>query len=603
MARLTIDTGTAGNTATGDSLRGAFTKVNANFEEIFSLIGDGSTGLITTAITNGDLKLQANGTGTIEIDKLRITDDDITSLVTNGNIAITGNGTGGVTIEGVTFNGTSLSSADSTQIQINEQVDLGGNKIVNLADPTADQHAATKSYVDTQLSSSSHNITFVGDDSTGTAVTQGETFKFAGTQNITTAVSGDTLTITGPDLTNYLNSTQISVSGNKISTTESNANIELDPNGTGDVIVNSGDILPATDNTQYLGSASKRWHTVYVGPGSINLGGAVISNTGGVVALPGINTVGYRPSEINGGAPGVPPSYPLEESGSPLTFTDVPVIIDQVTYMLATGQAVLGLGESYTRATYTATMSNPGVDGTVDDITITDPGSIYPAGLNFELVNGDNMWALPAGTDLTDLSAINSAIQAAVRPYGVIAPGITSEARSVTNTTTLTDFSTITGTPTTLSGYGITDAISSGSTAVTIVGDDSTGTNVSIGETFKIAGGTNITTAVSGDTLTITGSGSDAEPDFIINTSNFNATAGVRYAVDTSGNVVTATLPAAPSTGAAVFFADAGGAYATYNLTIARNGNTIMGLAEDLTLNTNNASFGLVYNGTTWRVY
>jgi hypothetical protein len=442
MARLTIDTGTAGNTATGDSLRGAFTKVNANFEELYAELG--SSGIlsdlsfagntISTDGTNQNLILDPNGTGkviiegTVDLGGLSIASQTITGLTTNSNITLSPAGTG--------------------------SVDVDTSRIINVTDPTSAQDAATKNYVDTQLLSSSHNITFVGDDSTGTAVTQGETFKFAGTQNITTAVSGDTLTITGPDLTNYLNSTQISVSGNKISTTESNANIELDPNGTGDVIVNSGDILPATDNTQYLGSASNRWHTVYVGPGSINLGGAVISNTGGVVALPGVNTVGYRPSEINGGAPGVPPSYPLEESGSPLTFTDVPVIIDQVTYGLAIGQAVLGLGESYTRATYTATMSNPGVDGTVDDITITDPGSIYPAGLNFELVNGDNMWALPAGTDLTDLSAINSAIQAAVRPYGVIAPGITSEARSVTNTSTLTDFSTITGTPTTLSGYG-----------------------------------------------------------------------------------------------------------------------------------------------------
>jgi hypothetical protein len=46
-------------------------------------------------------------------------------------------------------------------------------------------------------------ITFVGDDSTGTLVAQNETFKIAGTQNITTAVAGDTLTITGPDLTAY----------------------------------------------------------------------------------------------------------------------------------------------------------------------------------------------------------------------------------------------------------------------------------------------------------------------------------------------------------------------------------------------------------------
>jgi hypothetical protein len=205
MAKLTIDTGTLGNPATGDTLRTAMTKVNANFDELYIglMRSDSTGGLLTTDVTNGDVRIQPNGVGIIEIDKLKITDDDITSLVTNGNIAITGNGTGGVTIEGITFNGTSLSSADSTQIQINEQVDLGGNKIVNLADPTADQHAATKAYVDTQLSSSDHSFTFVGDDSSGTAVTQGETFKFAGTQNITTAVSGDTLTITGPDLSSY----------------------------------------------------------------------------------------------------------------------------------------------------------------------------------------------------------------------------------------------------------------------------------------------------------------------------------------------------------------------------------------------------------------
>ena len=39
--------------------------------------------------------------------------------------------------------------------------------------------------------------TFVGDDSTGTAVNPGETFKIAGATGITTAVSGDTITITG----------------------------------------------------------------------------------------------------------------------------------------------------------------------------------------------------------------------------------------------------------------------------------------------------------------------------------------------------------------------------------------------------------------------
>ena len=41
------------------------------------------------------------------------------------------------------------------------------------------------------------------------------------------------------------------------------------------------------------------------------------------------------------------------------------------------------------------------------------------------------------------------------------------------------------------------------SNGITLVGDDSTGTGVNIGETFKITGGRNIVSTVSDDTLTI----------------------------------------------------------------------------------------------------
>jgi len=83
--------------------------------------------------------------------------------------------------------------------------------------------------------------TFVGDDSTGTAVNPGETFKIAGTQNITTAVSGDTLTITGPDLTSYITDDgngDLTITGSTISS-PSNADITLDPAGTGDINLNA----------------------------------------------------------------------------------------------------------------------------------------------------------------------------------------------------------------------------------------------------------------------------------------------------------------------------------------------------------------------------
>ena len=51
-----------------------------------------------------------------------------------------------------------------------------------------------------------------------------------------------------------------------------------------------------------------------------------------------------------------------------------------------------------------------------------------------------------------------------------------------------------------------------GESNITIVGDDSTGTAINLGQDFQIAGGTGISTSVSGDVLTIT-----ADEDQIVN--------------------------------------------------------------------------------------
>ena len=104
MARINIDIGTLGNPATGDTLRTAMSKINTNFTEVYSLVRDGSSGLIATDVTNGDLKLQANGTGSIEIDTLSIQNSTITSITTNSDITLTPNGTGNVVLGNFTFN-------------------------------------------------------------------------------------------------------------------------------------------------------------------------------------------------------------------------------------------------------------------------------------------------------------------------------------------------------------------------------------------------------------------------------------------------------------------------------------------------------------------
>ena len=64
MTRLIIDTGTEGNPATGDTLRTAMNKINDNFLEVYNDLADsGLGGMLTNTTTNGDVKIQPNGTG------------------------------------------------------------------------------------------------------------------------------------------------------------------------------------------------------------------------------------------------------------------------------------------------------------------------------------------------------------------------------------------------------------------------------------------------------------------------------------------------------------------------------------------------------------
>lgn len=86
--------------------------------------------------------------------------------------------------------------------------------------------------------------------------------------------------------------------------------------------------------------------------------------------------------------------------------------------------------------------------------------------------------------------------------------------------------------------------------------------------------------------------------------SAYTAVDGDRIAANTSGGAFTITLPASPVAGNVVNFADAADSWDTNNLTIARNGQTIEGLAENLVCDVvGDMTITLLYNGSTWRVY
>ena len=101
--------------------------------------------------------------------------------------------------------------------------------------------------------SATGGITFVGDDSSGTLVNIDETFKVAGGTNITTAVSGDVLTITGatPAVTALNNATANEIVTVGSTTTELDAESGLTFNGSTLAVTGA---ITATTNVTATGS-------------------------------------------------------------------------------------------------------------------------------------------------------------------------------------------------------------------------------------------------------------------------------------------------------------------------------------------------------------
>jgi hypothetical protein len=82
-------------------------------------------------------------------------------------------------------------------------------------------------------------------------------------------------------------------------------------------------------------------------------------------------------------------------------------------------------------------------------------------------------------------------------------------------------------------------------------------------------------------------------------TSSLTVVAKSGYFINTSSAAITATLPASPALGDFISFIDYAGTFDTNNLTIARNGKNIQGVAEDLTVSVERAGLTLVYVDTT----
>lgn len=98
----------------------------------------------------------------------------------------------------------------------------------------------------------------------------------------------------------------LTFSGNTIISDNSNGDINLAPNGTGNTVIGNGNFLPASDSTiQSIGSSSDKWINIYAVQAHfdrINITGGTqttVGSAGGASALPATPT-GYIKIEIAG---------------------------------------------------------------------------------------------------------------------------------------------------------------------------------------------------------------------------------------------------------------------------------------------------------------
>ena len=224
MAKSTINIGSAANDGTGDSLREGANKVNSNFNEIYTAIGDGTTvdgtvkfaddtSTVTTISANGETLRVLGGTAittvlsgndlTINADTASLLSASGTATITNKTIDLTDNTITGTLAE---FN---TAVSDATLVDLDDAQTLT-NKTIS-ADNNTISGIAASSFV---LSNASGNI---DGSASQKAIPTGDVIGSSDTQTLTNkTISGVDNTITNLSASSITGAFDNTSSGSKI---------------------------------------------------------------------------------------------------------------------------------------------------------------------------------------------------------------------------------------------------------------------------------------------------------------------------------------------------------------------------------------------------
>ena len=245
MAQQTLNVGTNANDGTGDTLRVAMQKVNDMFTELYlSPLSGGdlefSGNEIRAVRSNDDIVFKPAGTGAISMPAIRINGNNIEGTRSNEDIRLLPAGTGSVVFGSLSISGTSLSSDDSTAININDNLTVDGTATIS---GTATITGATtlQSTLDVTGATTLSTLDVTGNTTlAGTTTIDNLTFN----DNIISSSSNADIRLepggTGAVVIASLTvDDNINITDNEITTTQSDSDLVLTPAGTGSVVISS----------------------------------------------------------------------------------------------------------------------------------------------------------------------------------------------------------------------------------------------------------------------------------------------------------------------------------------------------------------------------
>ena len=293
MARQGISTGTSPNSGTGDTLLSGGVKINENFSELYTLLGDGTTlapGIVTSIIAGDNISV---GSSTGQVTITASTGIANTSSVRTDTLVVTGVSTLGV-VTGATYygDGSNLTGLSTQLSQLNN--DVGFVTFTNNNQLTNGAGYITTSFTNTnQLTNGAGFISSL-DGVDGSGLTGITTLISAGTNITLTTASGIT--------------TINSSGGSGITTT----NVSADT-----LVVSGVSTLGVVTGATYHGDASNiisgRWvlgangsdDYTFTGPGGLNATRDPVIYLARGSSYEFVNNMGAHPFQIqtnNGGS-------------------------------------------------------------------------------------------------------------------------------------------------------------------------------------------------------------------------------------------------------------------------------------------------------------